>query len=221
MSITIKLCGLKRPNDVEAAIEAGADDLGFIFFPLSPRHVSLEQAPLLRALVPPKLRAVAVAVDATNDEWDAIVAAFRPDVLQLHGDESPERVRDIQARFQRPVMKAIAIRTAMDVQRAAAYAECADTLLFDTKSPDGRTGGTGMVFDWKLLQGFQSPRPWYLSGGLDADNITEALRLTGATCVDASSRLEVRPGEKDAEKMRAFVAAVKAADARSSSAQPT
>ncbi|MBY0354527.1 MAG: phosphoribosylanthranilate isomerase [Rickettsiales bacterium] len=213
MSVVVKLCGLRRPEDVDAAIHAGADELGFIFYPSSQRHVSLTEASLLRALVPSQRRVVAVTVDASDDELDAIAQFLQPDVFQLHGNESPHRVHEVKTRLQRPVIKAIAVKNMQDVHAAERYEESADYLLFDTKHSSGASGGTGITFDWQLLHGFSSSLPWYVSGGLDADNVSEALRITAARRVDASSRLEVAPGVKDAAKLSAFVLAAKAAPA--------
>lgn len=209
MTRLVKLCGLRRPEDVEAALRAGADDLGFIFHPASKRHVSLDEASLLRALIPPERRAVAVVVNADDDTLEAIITRFRPDALQLHGEETADRVRDVKDRYSLPVIKAIAVKDAADIAHAANYMNFADALLFDTKAPDGTSGGTGRAFDWTLLQGFDSPLPWYLSGGLGPDNVAEALRLTGASRVDASSRLETAPGVKDHALLAAFVAAAR------------
>jgi phosphoribosylanthranilate isomerase len=209
MSRRVKLCGLQRPEDVVAALHAGADDLGFIFFPPSRRHVAMGDAPLLRALVPPQRRAIAVVVDASDHELEDLLRDFQPDALQLHGEESPERTAEIRRRSGRPVIKAIAVHDATDIRRADAYASAADELLFDTKAADGTSGGTGQSFDWHLVHGFASTLPWYLSGGLGPDNVAEALRISGAMRVDASSRLEAAPGEKDPALLAAFVAAAK------------
>jgi phosphoribosylanthranilate isomerase len=209
MTRHVKLCGLRRPEDVEAALKAGADDLGFIFYPGSKRNVPLEDASLLRALVPSQRRAIAVVVDADDATLDAIATRFQPDAFQLHGEESPERVREVKERTGRPVIKAIAVRTRADIDAARAYEQVADALLFDTKASDGTSGGTGQSFDWHLMQGFDSTLPWYLSGGLGPDNVAEAIRISGTKRVDASSRLETAPGEKDHALLAAFVAAAK------------
>lgn len=209
MTCIVKLCGLRRPEDVEAALRAGADDLGFIFYPASKRNLPLEDARILRALIPSQRRAVAVVVNPDDDLLKEILSVFRPDMLQLHGEESPNRTQEIRQRFGLPVIKAIAVKDAADVDAAHAYADAADALLFDTKAPDGRSGGTGQAFDWTLLRGFESPLPWYLSGGLGPDNVADALRLTGARRVDASSRLEATPGMKDPSLLAALVAAVR------------
>lgn len=210
MSLRVKLCGLRRPEDVEAALRVGADDLGFIFYPGSKRHVSLEEASLLRALVPSQRRAIAVMVDPSDADLEEIMQRFQPDAIQLHGEESPQRVEALRSLARRPAIKAVAVRTHADVERAYAYSHSADELLFDTKAAEGVSGGTGKSFDWHLMQGFDSPLPWYLSGGLGPDNIAEAIRISHAQRVDASSRLETAPGEKDHALLAAFVAAVKA-----------
>jgi phosphoribosylanthranilate isomerase len=210
MSLRIKLCGLRRPEDVEAALKAGADDLGFIFYPGSKRYVSLEEASLLRALVPSQRRAIAVLVNPSDADLEDMMLRFQPDAIQLHGEETPERVEALRSLARRPAIKAIAVRTRDDVERAYAYSHAADELLFDTKAAEGVSGGTGLSFDWHLLEGFDSPLPWYLSGGLGPDNVADAIRTSRAQRVDASSRLETAPGEKDHALLAAFVAAVKA-----------
>jgi phosphoribosylanthranilate isomerase len=214
--VEIKICGLSTLATLEAAIAAGADMAGFVFFEKSPRHVSLETARLLGRAAGGRIRKVALAVDASDADLDAIVEALGPDLLQLHGTETPERVGAVKARFGLPVIKAIGVESAADVARAAAYRAAADILLFDAKPAAGAAvpGGAGLVFDWELLRGHgdaQAGGAWMLSGGLDPDNVAEALRRTGAPAVDVSSGVESARGVKDAGKIAAFAAAARAA----------
>lgn len=213
MSILVKICGLKTPDMVDAAIEAGADMLGFVFFEKSPRHVSLAQAAALGAHVAGRAQKVALAVDADDAALDAIIAALKPDLLQLHGKESPARVAEIAARTGLPVMKALGVETRTDLAKADAYAPVCDRLLFDAKPPKGAVlpGGNGAPFDWDILRDFDPGRPWMLSGGLSPENVAEAVRIACAPGVDVSSGVETAPGVKDARLIRAFVAAAQAA----------
>jgi phosphoribosylanthranilate isomerase len=210
--IKVKICGLSTLATLDAAIAAGADMAGFVFFEKSPRHVSLETARMLGRAAGGRIRKVALGVDASDADLDAMVEALRPDLLQLHGTETPERVGAVKARFGLPVIKAIGVATAADVARAAAYRGVADILLFDAK-PEPKAavpGGAGVVFDWELLRG-QEGGDWMLSGGLDPDNVAEASRRTGAPAVDVSSGVESARGVKDAGRIAAFVAAARAA----------
>ena len=220
MSLLIKVCGLKTPETLEAALVAGADLVGFVFFPASPRHVTGEAAAELGRLAGGRAAKVALTVDADDATLEEIVAALRPDVLQLHGRESPDRVSSLKARFGLPVMKAIPVEVQADLALVADYAEVADRLLFDARAPREATrpGGLGRPFDWRLLQNVDPGIPFMLSGGLDAENIAEALRLTRAGGVDVSSGVEGAPGEKDAAKIRAFVRAARHAAETLSSA---
>jgi phosphoribosylanthranilate isomerase len=219
MSLLVKVCGLKTPETLEAALAAGADLVGFVFFPASPRHVASEAAIELGRLASGRATKVALTVDADDATLERIVAALRPDVLQLHGKESPERVAALKARFGLPVMKAIPVEVQADLELVADYADVADRLLFDARAPREATrpGGLGRPFDWQLLQNIDPGIPFMLSGGLDAENIAEALRLTRAGGVDVSSGVERAPGEKDAVKIRAFVRAARHAAERLSS----
>jgi phosphoribosylanthranilate isomerase len=210
--IKVKICGLSTLATLDAAIAAGADMAGFVFFEKSPRHVSLETARMLGRAAGGRIRKVALGVDASDADLDAMVEALRPDLLQLHGTETPERVGAVKARFGLPVIKAIGVATAADVARAAAYRGVADILLFDAK-PEPKAavpGGAGVVFDWELLRG-QEGGDWMLSGGLDPDNVAEASRRTGAPAVDVSSGVESARGVKDAGRIAAFMAAARAA----------
>jgi phosphoribosylanthranilate isomerase len=213
MSLLVKVCGLKTPETLDAALDAGADLVGFVFFPASPRHVASEAAVELGRLADGRAAKVALTVDADDATLEAIVRALRPDLLQLHGKESPERVAVLKTRFGLPVMKAIPVEVQADLGLVADYAEVADRLLFDARAPREATrpGGLGRPFDWRLLQNADPGIPFMLSGGLDADNIGEALRLTNAGGVDVSSGVERAPGEKDVAKIRAFVRAARRA----------
>ena len=191
---------------------AGAAYIGFMFFAKSPRHVEIDQAAKLALLVPAGIGKVAVTVNATNAELDAITATVPLDFLQLHGAETPERVSEIRARYGLPVIKAIGIATAADLEQVARYAPVADQLLIETKAPKSAAlpGGNGRTFDWTLLQGFRWPVPWMLAGGLTTENVAEAIRLTRANQLDLSSGVESAPGVKDAKLIAQFMTAANA-----------
>lgn len=210
--VIVKICGLSTLPMLEATIAASADMAGFVFFEKSPRHITLETARELGRVAQERIRKVALTVDADDSTLDAIVAALAPDLLQLHGAETPQRVAAVKARFGLPVIKAIGVAGAADVARAAAFREAADILLFDAKpAPNAAVpGGAGTVFDWELMHGY-SEGDWMLSGGLDPANVAEALRLTGAAAVDVSSGVERERGVKDEGKIAAFVAAARGA----------
>jgi len=219
MPLTIKICGLKTPEALDAALGAGADLVGFVFFPPSPRDLAFDAARDLGAQVAGRARKVALSVDASDADLERAVEALRPDILQLHGREAPERVAELRARYGLPVMKALPVETRADLDAVRRYEQVADRLLFDARAPRDATrpGGLGKAFDWRLLEGLGLPLPFMLSGGLDADNVGEALRITGADAVDVSSGVERAPGEKDPERIRAFIRAARAAaDSRSS-----
>jgi phosphoribosylanthranilate isomerase len=213
MAVAVKICGLSAPETLDVAIEAGADMLGFVFFPASPRHLSYAAARRLAQQVRGRALKVALSVDAAEDELSAMIEALQPDYLQLHGSESPESVRETRRRFGIPIIKALPISAPADVARMANYVNVADRLIFDARPPQAATrpGGLGQRFDWHLLEHIDTDKPIMLSGGLDATNVAEALRITRAGGVDVSSGVERVPGVKDAEKIRAFVAAVRAA----------
>ena len=215
MPTDVKICGLKTEAGVRAALEAGADYVGLNFYPKTPRYVDVATAAALAALIRGRTRIVALAVDPDDALIDEIAAKVRPDLIQLHGKETPERTRDIKTRTNIPVMKAISVRTAEDAARALAYEGAADLILFDAKPPEGVSGtmpgGNGIAFDWRALLGVKDKVHYMLSGGLTPENVAEAIRLTGATAVDVSSGVESAPGEKDAEKIRRFVEAAKKA----------
>jgi phosphoribosylanthranilate isomerase len=211
-NVVVKICGLSTRPALDAAIAAGADMAGFVFFDKSPRHVSLEATRELGGAAAGRIAKVALVVDADDAALDAVVAALAPDFLQLHGTETPARVAAVKARFGLPVLKAMGVARAADVEGAAAYRGVADALLFDAKPAPGAAvpGGAGAVFDWELLRGW-SGRDWMLSGGLGPENVAEALRRTGAPGVDVSSGVERERGVKDEAKIAAFVAAARAA----------
>jgi phosphoribosylanthranilate isomerase len=216
-NLLIKICGLSTADALEVALEAGADMVGFVFFPPSPRHVDHDAARALGAQVHGRAQKVALSVDATDADLAAAIAALEPDLLQLHGKETPERVAAVRSRFGLPVMKALAISERDDLEAIRLYDKAADRLIFDARPPRDATrpGGLGRSFDWYLLQGLDSAIPYMLSGGLDAGNVAEALRITQAPGVDVSSGVERAPGEKDAEKIRAFIRAAREATAQS------
>jgi len=215
MTILVKICGLNTAAALEAALEAGADLVGFVFFAPSPRHVELDVARALAAQVAGRARKVALTVNADDATHDAIAQALEPDMLQLHGTEPPGRVTALKARFGRPVMKALPVEVPSDLSAVAAYAGIADWLLFDARAPKDATrpGGLGRPFDWTLLKALDPGLPFMLSGGLDPANVAQALAVTRAPAVDVSSGVEQRPGVKDPQKIREFVRAVREADA--------
>ena len=215
MTVEIKICGLMTPEAVDVALDAGADMVGFVFFPPSPRHLSFETAQALGARVAGRARKVALSVDADDDFLAASIEALKPDFLQLHGNETPERVVMVRTRFGLPVMKALPIEMRDDLSPVRLYANVADRLIFDARPPREATrpGGLGKSFDWNLLAGIDPGVPFLLSGGLDTANVREALRITRAPGVDVSSGVERSPGDKDPDKIRAFIGAVRAADA--------
>lgn len=209
----VKICGLSTPDTVRASIDAGADYLGFNFFPRSPRYVTPKLAAELGRLVPDHVLNVALAVDADNATLDGIVAALKPDILQLHGAETPERLVEIKSRYGLTLMKAIPISGPEDLEKVALYHDSADLLLFDAKPPksmeNALPGGNGLVFDWSLLAGQKPDTPWMLSGGLTVENVREAIEITGAEAVDVSSGVETGPGQKDPALIEKFIRAAK------------
>ena len=207
--IRTKFCGLSRPEDVTAAADAGAAYVGFVFFPKSPRNVSIAQAAALAVTVPVGIAKVALVVNASDAELDAIVEAVPLDMLQLHGSETVERVRDVRARYGLPVMKAVGVADADDLPALDAYAVAADQLLIDAKPPKNAhlPGGNGLSFDWRLIAGKSWPVPWMLAGGLTPDNAAEAVAMTGARQLDISSGVEASAGIKDRALMTAFTEA--------------
>ncbi len=211
MATKVKICGLKTEAALEAALAAGADYVGLVFFPPSPRNVTPATAKALAAKARGRAKIVALMVDPDDALIDTVLASADPDLLQLHGDETPERLREIHNRWGKPVMKAIKVETAADARTAADYRGAADLVLFDACPPadSTRPGGNGAPFDWRTLLGIEHRMPYVLSGGLTPDNVAEAIRITGAAVVDVSSGVESRPGEKDPELIRRFLRAAK------------
>ncbi|MGQ0444021.1 MAG: phosphoribosylanthranilate isomerase [Beijerinckiaceae bacterium] len=213
MSVIVKICGLATRDGLDAALASGADMAGFVVFDKSPRHVSLELAANLGQRAARRTCKVLVTVDANDALLAAALKALEPGLLQLHGSETPQRVAAIRSQFGLPVMKAIGIFEAADLAAVPIFDAVADYLLFDAKPPQaaGLPGGNGENFDWSLLGGIKTKKPWLLAGGLDADNVADALAQTGVPGVDVSSGVENAPGVKDAAKIAAFVAAVRGA----------
>ena len=212
MSLAVKICGLSTRETLDAALDAGADLVGFVFFPPSPRHIRLETARELGRQVRDRAQKVALSVDADDATLAAIVEALQPDILQLHGHETPARVAEIKRKFDREVMKALPVERAADLAILPDYATVADRILFDARPPKGATrpGGLGAVFDWHLLENLDLKLPFMVSGGLHAGNVAEAIRVTRAHGVDISSGVERAPGVKDVEMIREFIRAARA-----------
>lgn len=218
MGVQAKICGLNDAESLQAALGGGADAIGLVFYAPSPRAVTPEQAAALLAkagAAVDKVRKVGLFVDPDDALLDAVMAHVPLDMVQLHGSETPERVAEIGRRTGLPTMKAFRIRNAEDFGAVGDYDSAASWLLFDAKAPDDAKhalpGGNGMRFDWNLLAGRDWAHPWMLSGGLDATNVAEAIRISGAPWVDVSSGVEHAPGHKDPARIRAFLQAVRAA----------
>ena len=207
----VKICGLSTEDTLDAALAAGAERVGLVFFAPSPRHLAHDRAATLAARARGRAAVVALTVDADDGALQAVIEAVRPDMLQLHGREAPGRVAAVRARFGRPVAKALGVSEAADVARAAAYAGVADEVMFDAKPPRGAAlpGGNGVAFDWRLLAALDLPVPFMVSGGLGPQNVGEAIRLTRAPAVDVSSGVETAPGVKSPELIAAFVRAAR------------
>src|ERR1700720_4764316 len=214
MSLIVKICGLSTRETLDVALDSGADMVGFVFFPPSPRHLSLEVARDLGQAVKRRAAKVALTVDADDATLAGIVEALRPDLLQLHGHESAARLRDIRQKFALPVMKALPVETSADLAVLPGYASVADRILFDARPPKEATrpGGLGAAFDWHLLENLDLKRPFMVSGGLHAGNVAEAVRVSRAGGVDVSSGVERAPGVKDPEMIRAFIRAARAVE---------
>lgn len=212
MSLLVKICGLSTRETLETALDAGADMVGFVFFPPSPRHLSLEAGRDLGRQVKRRALKVALTVDADDATFDNIMDALSPDIFQLHGKETVARLRDIKQKFGRPVMKALPVETAADLAVLPGYAAVADRILFDARPPKDATrpGGLGAPFDWHLLQNLELALPYMVSGGLHEGNVAEAVRVTRAGGVDVSSGVESAPGVKDPEMIKAFIRAARA-----------
>ncbi|HJR20391.1 MAG TPA: phosphoribosylanthranilate isomerase [Dongiaceae bacterium] len=211
MAVLAKICGLKTPETVTAAVAGGASLVGFNFYGRSPRCVDLATVKQLATNVPAGVRTVGLLVDDSDPRIAEILAGCDLDLLQLHGHETPERVAEVRARFGKPVIKVIPVSEATDLDCAAAYEDVADYLMFDAKPPKSMAnalpGGNALSFDWTLLAGRRFRRPWLLAGGLTPDNLVEAVRISGAPMVDVSSGVEDRPGEKNVSKIKAFLEA--------------
>ncbi len=209
--VRVKICGLRTVGDVVAVAAAGAGYIGLNFFPKSPRYVTLPEARLLALAAPVGLAKVALVVDGDDATLDAITEAMPLDMLQLHGHETPARVAEVRARYGLPVMKVIGVGDADDLAALYDYSTVADQIMIDAKPPKDAVlpGGNGVPFDWRLVAQRRWLRPWMLAGGLNAANVAEAIRLTGARQVDVSSGVEMAPGVKDPAKIAAFVAATR------------
>jgi phosphoribosylanthranilate isomerase len=214
MSLSVKICGLSTRETLDAALDAGADMVGFVFFPPSPRHLSLEAARELAPVVKRRAPKVALTVDADDATLREIVEALRPDILQLHGHETVARVVAIKRMFGLQVMKVLAVEKAVDLASLPAYAAASDRILFDARPPKGATrpGGLGAAFDWRLLENLDLKAPFMVSGGLTPDNVADAVRITRAGGVDVSSGVERAPGVKDIEMILKFVRAARACE---------
>jgi phosphoribosylanthranilate isomerase len=211
--VKVKICGVNSSEAMKAAVGGGADFVGLVFYPPSPRAVTPEQARDLAALASPQTGKVGLFVDPDDALLERTLGIAKLDMIQLHGRETPARVTAIKKRFGVPVMKAIKVAAAADLDATGAFEPVSDWLLFDGVPPKDRKnalpGGNAAPFDWTLLQGRRFARPWMLSGGLDPSNVAEAIRISGASCVDVSSGVEARPGLKDPAKIAAFIMAAK------------
>lgn len=207
--IRIKFCGLKEPRHIAAAVEAGAAYIGFMFFEKSPRNLTISQAGDLAAHAPAGIARVAVTVNAGDDLLDQIAQTVGVDMLQLHGSESPERVAQIKTRYGLPVIKVVGIADETDLPALLDYSRVADQLLVETKAAKGAKlpGGNGVAFDWRLIANRRWPVPWMLAGGLNPDNVAQAIRISGVRQVDVSSGIETAPGIKSSKLINAFAAA--------------
>jgi phosphoribosylanthranilate isomerase len=214
MSLLVKICGLSTRETLDAALQAGADMVGFVFFAASPRHISLQSARELGSQAKGRASKVALTVDADDATLANIVESLQPDMLQLHGKETVARLRDIKQRFGLPVMKAIAVETAADLAALPGYAAICDRILFDARAPEEATrpGGLGAVFDWHVLENLSLKLPFLVSGGLNAANVATAVRVSRAAGVDVSSGVESAPGVKDPKMIGSFIAAARAID---------
>lgn len=213
--VRVKICGLTRPGDMEMVAGAGASYAGLVFFAKSPRNVTPEVARDLALEAPVGLAKVGLMVNPTDEFLDEVMRLVPLDMVQLHGAETPERVAEVRARWGLPVMKAVGVGAAEDLENLYVYQQVADQILVDAKPPKGADlpGGNGLAFDWKLIAGRRWSRPWMLAGGLTPENVGLAVAMTGTAQVDVSSGVESAPGIKDAGKVRAFVEAAKVAEA--------
>lgn len=211
-SVQAKICGLNDAVSVQAAINGGAAYIGMVFFPPSPRSVTPGQAGKLTQSVPSSVKIVGLFVDPDDALIQSVLDGVKLDLIQLHGSETPDRIREIKGTFATPVMKALKIAEKADLEAIKDYQNVADMLLFDAKAPktmeNALPGGNGLIFDWRMLTDLSLPLPWMLAGGLDADNVAEAVLISGARCVDTSSGVEIKPGLKDPAKISRFLKAV-------------
>ena len=209
MPIEAKICGIRSRDAAIAAARGGARWIGFVFYPPSPRSLTPLEALALAEGAPPSLGAVGLFVDPNDDQLEDTLQQVPLDLIQLHGNEAPRRVAEIRARFGRPVMKAIKLATEEDLAGVEDYLDVADRILFDAKAPkskkDALPGGNAVAFDWRILAGQTWSKPWMLSGGLDAENVRQAIEITGARAVDVSSGVEAKPGVKAPNKISAFL----------------
>jgi phosphoribosylanthranilate isomerase len=214
MSLIVKICGLSTRETLDVALDAGADMVGFVFFPPSPRHLALDVARDLGHAVKRRAAKVALTVDADDATLAGVVEALQPDLLQLHGRETPARLREIKQKFGLPVMKALPVETSADLAVLPTYLDVADRILFDARAPKEATrpGGLGAVFDWHLLENLDLAVPFMVSGGIHAGNVAEAVRVTRAGGVDVSSGVERASGIKDPDMIRAFIRAARATE---------
>jgi len=213
MTVSAKICGLNTQESVAAAVSGGADFIGIVFYPPSPRYVPPEQAAALIRTLPSSVTSVGLFADASDDVISESLKSVRLDMLQLHGNESPDRVRELREMFGRKTIKAIKVETAADVEAAGVYDDSADWLLFDAKPPKDMTGalpgGNALAFDWHLLEDRSWKKPWMLSGGLNVENVVEAISISGATAVDVSSGVEDQPGFKNPSMIATFLSTIK------------
>ncbi len=211
MAVEVKICGITDEEAMDAAIEAGADYVGLVFYPPSPRAVTAERAAELVEFTPAEILKVGLFVDPDDATLDTVLTQVRLDLLQLHGTETPERIEAIRLEYGLPVMKVISVASAEDLAAAEPFLAVTDRLLFDAKPPQGATlpGGNAVSFDWTILKGRKWGVPWMLAGGLTPANVAEAVRISGAGAVDVSSGVESAPGVKDADKIRAFIKAAR------------
>jgi phosphoribosylanthranilate isomerase len=209
-SVAVKICGIKTMEALNAACGAGAQFIGFVFYPTSSRFIEPDQAWELVRQVPVGVQSVGLFVNPTDRDLETILGRVPLDMVQLHGDETPQRVDEVRLKTELPVIKALPILGARDVMKATEYEDVADWLLFDAKAPAGQYGGTGKSFDWSLLAEQKFKKPWMLSGGLNVDNVKDALKILEPTAVDVSSGVESERGVKDPIKIKAFIEAVKA-----------
>ncbi|MEX0921590.1 MAG: phosphoribosylanthranilate isomerase [Rhodovibrionaceae bacterium] len=214
MALEVKICGVNTPETAAAVSKAGAQLAGLVFYPKSPRALTPAQAAQVAAAIAPGIAKVGLFVDPADAQLEAVLKAVPLDLLQLHGEETPQRLAAIKARFELPVMKVLKMARAADLDQVKAYAGVADRFLFDARPPkdrkDALPGGNAVAFDWRILAGKRFPKPWMLAGGLKPENLRQAVEISGATAVDASSGVESSPGVKDPEKIRAFLAAARA-----------